>query len=330
MDLDIARVRFQYHVGKFRYDESIGLVPGDKCIVNTEEGQEIGTILNFSKVADVNTELLVYFDESGRVQNGYADKDAEGSDERRGRFNGPQNADRKAVPRVKNDPHKIYELVRKATADDLTKDAENEKLALEAAKICREKITAHTLEMKLVGAHYYFDRSKLLFEFIAEHRVDFRELVKDLAGHFRTRIDLRQIGVRDEAKIVGGCGVCGRDLCCNCMKSDFEAISIKMARDQNLSLNTAKISGLCGRLMCCLAYEHKTYCELKHDLPRIGDTVVYNEVRARVRDINLLSKQVLIDTEDDRQLYVKVEELTRHGVPAPERKEETAVPDAPA
>lgn len=317
MDLDIARVRFQYHIGKFRYDEAIGLVPGDKCIVNTEEGQEMGTVVSFAKVTDVNTELLVYFDEAGRVLDGYGNKDAE-NDGRGGRFGG-QNGDKRVQPRAKNDPHKIYELVRKATPDDLAKDAENEKLALDAAKICREMITAHKLEMKLVGAHYYFDRSKLLFEFIAEHRVDFRELVKDLAGHFRTRIDLRQIGVRDEAKIVGGCGVCGRDLCCNCMKSDFEAISIKMARDQNLSLNTAKISGLCGRLMCCLAYEHKTYCELKHDLPRIGDSVVYNDVRARVRDVNLLSRQVLIDTEDDRQLYVKAEELGRAG--APERKE---------
>lgn len=150
-------------------------------------------------------------------------------------------------------------VVRMATADDTARYEANKQLEADAIEICKKKIEAHGLDMKLIDAEYTFDNSKLLFYFSAEVRVDFRELVKDLASVFRTRIELRQIGIRDEAKMLGGLGVCGRPFCCSSFLSDFAQVSIKMAKEQSLSLNSAKISGTCGRLMCCLRYEHETY-----------------------------------------------------------------------
>ncbi|MBI4976323.1 MAG: hypothetical protein HZC28_02515 [Spirochaetes bacterium] len=311
MELDIVRVRFHYHIGRFRYNITEPFAIGDTCIVNTEEGQDYGTVVSFTKVEDAPPEALVFFDEQGTVQGDGKGNDIHDDVDEDSRDHRHAPANRKQQTRAKNDPHKIYEVVRKANAEDLKRNKENEELEKQAFKECRERIEHHKLDMKLISAHYYFDRSKLLFEFIAEHRVDFRDLVKDLAGHFRTRIDLRQIGVRDEAKIIGGCGVCGRDLCCNRMKGDFEAISIKMAREQNLSLNTAKISGLCGRLMCCLSYEYHTYCEIKKGLPRQGDRIIFNETPAEIRDVNPLSRKVLIQTEDKRMLYIKVDDIKK-------------------
>ena len=150
----------------------------------------------------------------------------------------------------------LRKILRKATERDLEKAEKNRRAELDAAVICRQKIEDHKLEMHLVDAEYTFDNSKLLFYFTAESRVDFRELVKDLASVFRTRIELRQIGIRDEAKMIGGLGACGRPFCCTTFLSDFVQVSIKMAKEQNFSLNSAKISGACGRLMCCLRYEH--------------------------------------------------------------------------
>ncbi len=167
-------------------------------------------------------------------------------------------------------------VLRIATPEDIARNAENRKKEEEALSICRKKILAHGLEMKLIDVQYAFDGSKLLFYFSAEGRVDFRELVKDLAGVFRTRIELRQIGIRDEAKMLGGIGACGRRLCCSTFLPDFAQVSIKMAKDQNLSLNSAKISGVCGRLMCCLRYESEVYAEEIRRTPA-NDTLVRTE-----------------------------------------------------
>lgn len=163
--------------------------------------------------------------------------------------------------------------LRKATSDDTDRYESNKKLEEEALPICKKKIEDHGLDMKLVDAEYTFDNSKLIFYFSAEARVDFRELAKDLASVFRTRIELRQIGIRDEAKMLGGLGVCGRPFCCSSFLSDFVQVSIKMAKEQNLSLNSSKISGTCGRLMCCLRYEHETYEAEIAKTPKIDATV---------------------------------------------------------
>ena len=162
----------------------------------------------------------------------------------------------------------------------------------EALRICEEKIAKRGLEMKLIDVEYTFDNSKVIFYFTADGRVDFRELVKDLAAAFRMRIELRQIGVRDETKMMGGIGPCGRDLCCHSWLDDFETVSIKMAKVQNLSLNPSKISGICGRLMCCLQYENDTYIALKKGMPDVGEYVTTPEGRAVVDDVNILQSKV--------------------------------------
>lgn len=168
----------------------------------------------------------------------------------------------------------LKKVIRIANEEDARIVDENRAAAKEAFGTCVMKIKAHNLSMKLIDVEYTFDRNKIIFYFTAEGRVDFRELVKDLASVFRTRIELRQIGVRDEAKILGGIGPCGRPLCCSTWLGDFEPVSIKMAKDQNLSLNPTKISGLCGRLMCCLKYEHDNYESVKTELPKVGSHVM--------------------------------------------------------
>ena len=167
----------------------------------------------------------------------------------------------------------LKEIIRPATEEDLERDAKNRQAEFDAAIVCKRKIQNHGLDMSLVAAEYTFDNSKLIFYFTCETRVDFRELVKDLASTFRTRIELRQIGIRDEAKMMGGLGICGRKFCCAGFLSDFVQVSIKMAKEQNFSLNSAKISGACGRLMCCLRYEHETYEEAIKRTPANGSTV---------------------------------------------------------
>jgi cell fate regulator YaaT (PSP1 superfamily) len=191
---------------------------------------------------------------------------------------------------------------RKATDEDLRKYKENLSKRDGAMKICAEKIAKHGLDMKLIDAEYTFDNSKILFYFTADGRVDFRELVRDLAGVFRTRIELRQIGVRDETKIIGGYGICGRKLCCQAYLSDFVPVSIKMAKEQNLSLNPTKISGACGRLMCCLKYEEETYEELNKNLPRQGDEVRGSDgLVGEVESVNVLRQTVRILVEVDNE-----------------------------
>ncbi len=183
----------------------------------------------------------------------------------------------------------LKEVVRKADDADIRRAAENEAKKQQALKTCQERIDAHGLDMKLVDVEYAFDNSKILFYFTAEGRVDFRELVKDLASVFRMRIELRQIGVRDEAKMLGGIGICGRPFCCVQFLSDFQPVSIKMAKEQGLSLNPTKISGSCGRLMCCLKYEQDAYEHLIKTTPRQGALVSTKEGRGVVQEVNLLT-----------------------------------------
>ena len=188
----------------------------------------------------------------------------------------------------------LKKVIRIADLTDAQLVEDNKTAAKNAFAICQDKIRDHQLKMKLVDVEYTFDRNKIIFYFTAEGRVDFRELVKDLAGVFRTRIELRQIGVRDEAKMLGGIGPCGRILCCSSFLGDFEPVSIKMAKDQNLSLNPTKISGLCGRLMCCLKYEHDNYESAKEDLPRVGSEVITSLGNGRVVALNINERTVKV------------------------------------
>lgn len=204
-------------------------------------------------------------------------------------------------------------VIRVATAEDEKVEQKNKEKEKEAFKICLEKIAKHGLDMKLVESEYTFDNNKLLFYFTADGRIDFRELVKDLAAVFRTRIELRQIGVRDETKILGGIGICGRELCCKSYLSEFAPVSIKMAKEQNLSLNPTKISGVCGRLMCCLKNEEETYEYLNSRLPLIGDRVTTVEgIKGEVQSVNVLRQlvKVLIELNDEKEIReYKVSEL---------------------
>ena len=191
----------------------------------------------------------------------------------------------------------LKKLLRVATQEDLDKVAENKKKEKSAFEICEKKIAKHNLDMKLVDIEYTFDNSKILFYFTADGRVDFRELVKDLAGIFHTRIELRQIGVRDESKMLGGIGICGRPFCCGTFLGDFQPVTVKMAKEQGLSLNPTKISGTCGRLMCCLKYEQDAYEHLLRITPKIGAIVETPEGRGRVVDFNLLRGNLKIQLD---------------------------------
>ncbi len=199
----------------------------------------------------------------------------------------------------------LKDVIRVATPADEDHEKDNRFREREAYLICKEKIRAHNLEMKLIKSEYTFDNNKLLFYFTADGRVDFRNLVKDLASVFHTRIELRQVGVRDETKILGGLGICGRELCCHTFLSDFAPVSIKMAKEQNLSLNPAKISGVCGRLMCCLNNEADTYKHLNRDLPKNGSSVRTPEgLTGTVHNVNVLRQtvKVLIEQGDEREI----------------------------
>ena len=204
-------------------------------------------------------------------------------------------------------------VMRVATAKDDEQDAQNREKEKSAISVAKEKIRKHELDMKLIDVEYTFDRNKIVFYFTADGRVDFRELVKDLAGVFHTRIELRQIGVRDATKMLGGLGSCGRELCCHAYMADFVPVSIKMAKEQNLSLNPGKISGMCGRLMCCLQYESDTYSWLNRKLPRVGDEVTtpYGNT-AKVQSVDVLRQRVrvIVDVNDEKEIEeYAVEEL---------------------
>ena len=197
-------------------------------------------------------------------------------------------------------------VIRVATKEDDKKALENKEKEKKAFQICKEKIIKHGLEMKLIDTEYTFDNNKVLFYFTADGRIDFRELVKDLASVFRTRIELRQVGVRDETKMIGGIGVCGRPLCCHSYLSEFIPVSIKMAKEQNLSLNPTKISGICGRLMCCLKNEQEAYEQLNSNLPDIGETVkTFDGFKGEVISVNVLRQKVKIVVEENDEREIK-------------------------
>ena len=193
----------------------------------------------------------------------------------------------------------LKSIIRPATAEDIEKDMKNHQAEMDAAIICKKKIAQHGLEMSLVAVEYTFDNSKLIFYFTCESRVDFRELVKDLASTFRTRIELRQIGIRDEAKMMGGLGVCGRKYCCAGFLTDFVQVSIKMAKEQNFSLNSSKVSGACGRLMCCLRYEHEVYEEAIKVTPPVNSVVKTNDGVGVVVETKPLAGQIKVKLNDN-------------------------------
>lgn len=199
----------------------------------------------------------------------------------------------------------LKSVIRMATREDEDVELKNHDKEREAFRICKEKIRKHRLQMKLIDAEYTFDNNKVLFYFTADGRIDFRELVKDLASVFKTRIELRQVGVRDETKIVGGIGICGRPLCCHSYLSEFIPVSIKMAKEQNLSLNPTKISGVCGRLMCCLKNEEETYEDLNSKLPNVGDYVTTDDgLKGEVHSVSVLRQlvKVIVITKDEKEI----------------------------
>lgn len=207
------------------------------------------------------------------------------------------------VDKVQEEP--VYKISRIATPEDLHQIYRNRRKIKGAINLCLKKIAAHKLDMKLVDAEYSFDRSKIVFYFTAEGRIDFRELVKELAKLFKVRIELRQIGVRDEAKMLGGFGPCGKTLCCASFLKDFEPVTMRMAKEQNLPLNPTKISGLCGRLMCCLSYESLLYQELSQGLPKIGELLqLETGDKARVVDLNVLKRTATVELDDGRKLEI--------------------------
>ena len=212
----------------------------------------------------------------------------------------------------------LKKVIRIATPEDHVQLKENEAKSKKAFDICLQKIKQHQLEMKLVDVEYTFDRSKIIFYFTADGRIDFRELVKDLASVFKTRIELRQIGVRDEAKMLGGLGPCGRPLCCATFLGEFEPVSIKMAKEQNLSLNPVKISGICSRLMCCLKYESSSYRDAKADLPLVGGKVRIDGAEGTILETFPVKESVLVELKDGTKKEVLLSEIEEIILDTPE------------
>ena len=203
----------------------------------------------------------------------------------------------------------LKRILRKATHKDIDRERERKELERKAYQLCVEKASGFRLEMNLVTVQYFFDRSKAIFYFTADGRIDFRELVKSLAKSLNTRIEMRQIGVRDKARLVGGIGCCGRELCCQSFLQDFEPVSVRMAKDQNLPLNPSKISGVCGRLMCCLTFEHATYKKMSKALPKCGKKVRVGSERGKVTRQNPLEGTVLVELEGGKEVEVGLNEL---------------------
>ena len=222
---------------------------------------------------------------------------------------GSEIASASGMTRLKPEGVQPGKIIRVCTEEDLQKKLANEQREAEAFEITLEKIKKHTLDMKLVSVHYFFDDNKILFNFTADERVDFRELVKDLASVFKKRIELRQIGARDEAKIIKGTGICGRSFCCTAIKNELQPVTIKMAKDQNLTLNSSKISGACGRLLCCLAYEHTSYCDVKRRYPAEGSMIEYDGKTVELSEINILTSTAVLKTEDQMFMHVPLESL---------------------
>jgi cell fate regulator YaaT (PSP1 superfamily) len=210
---------------------------------------------------------------------------------------------------IQTDAPPLKPILRIASDDDMKKEEENRERESEAKGYCKKCIEKHMLDMYLVDVEHLFDGSKVIFYFTADERVDFRALVRDLASKFRTRIEMCQIGVRNKAKLVGGIGSCGRELCCNTFLTSFEPVSVKMAKDQNVSLNPSKISGVCGRLMCCLKYEYETYLDMKKGMPKVGKKVVTPDGKGKVIRQNILDNCVTVVFEDGEEKEIKVDSL---------------------
>jgi cell fate regulator YaaT (PSP1 superfamily) len=212
-------------------------------------------------------------------------------------------------------------ILRKVTPEDIQTINNNKQLEEEAWKFCIERINARGLEMRLIRVHVFFDRKKIMFYYTADHRIDFRELVKDLARRFRTRIEMRQVGIRDATKIIGGIGYCGRELCCATVITRFEPVPVKAAKEQNLFLNPLKISGLCGKLMCCISYESEIYKELLKGFPKIGDKIKTPKGNGEVISISIFNKIIGVRLEDGEQINVTRDELMINGQEAKEGSE---------
>ncbi len=208
----------------------------------------------------------------------------------------------------------IKKVLRKAKKEDMEREKNRRELERKAFRLCVNKAEGFKLEMNLVTVHYHFDRTKAIFYFTADGRIDFRELVKTLARELNTRIEMRQIGVRDKARLVGGIGCCGRELCCKSFLTDFEPVSVRMAKDQNLPLNPSKISGVCGRLMCCLTYEYKTYKNLSRTLPKCGKKVKLDAGAGKVTRQIPLKNVVVVELEDGKEITLSPEELASKSV----------------
>jgi len=208
-------------------------------------------------------------------------------------------------------PADVVTVDRIASQADLKHSEELKQKEIEAGPVFREKATAHNLDMKLIATHFLLDEQKVLFFFSADNRVDFRELVKDLVSVFKIRIELRQVGVRDESRITGGLGVCGRPYCCHCVSDKLRPVSIRMAKDQNLSLNSMKISGQCGRLLCCLSYEYDWYAEARKKLPSEGLHIFYDGTKFRITEVNLLTSMIKMLGEDGRVIEVNANRFKR-------------------
>jgi len=231
------------------------------------------------------------------------------------------------VEREVGEVEKLAIIKRKATLDDLATLERNRQKEHEAFDFCLRRIVERSMQMKLVRVEYQFDGSKAIFFFTADGRVDFRDLVKDLAHTFHTRIEMRQIGVRDESKITGGIGICGRELCCSSWLRDFQPVSVKMAKEQNLALNPNKISGQCGRLLCCLDYEYETYCSLRKTFPKCGKRVRTAAANGVIDKLNILTGTITLRLDDGKQIVIRREEVLGDA-PAQETPAPTAVKPA--
>lgn len=269
--------------------------PGAGVVLPTRYGVDMGVILGKVNGSDCSTC-------GGCAEQRRAEEPEQQGDS--GRKKGQKKK------REKQNGREVYTIMREANEKDLEKYEKNLLKEMEAFKICKEKISLRELDMKLVSAHYLLGESKVLFFFTADSRVDFRELVKDLVSVFKTRIELRQIGVRDESRVVGGLAVCGRDYCCHSISDKLKPVSIKMAKEQNLSLNSMKISGPCGRLLCCLSYEYDFYREEKRKMPSAGSKLKIEDTLFKVTDVNILSKKVYLSSMDGRLLAVPFEKLS--------------------
>jgi len=262
----IVRVRFHPHGKVYNFDSGhFVLSPGDKVIVETEQGMAFGTVV--SPPQPRSPKLMI---------------------------------------------HPLKPVYRLATAEDIEQARHLAEKEQEAFRFCQECIQKRQLPMHLVRVESLFDGSKMVFYFTAAKRVDFRDLVRDLVQHFRTRIELRQIGVRHQAKMIGGLGNCGRPFCCSTFLQDFAPVSVRMAKEQNLSLNPGKISGSCGRLMCCLTYEYQTYLDLKAGFPKVGKTVTLPQGEGKIIRQNVLNRTVVVELRDGQEMEVPVDELVAH------------------